>query len=840
MRAEGLVTRGFAAFETLEGVMAGSTGTQRPILRRPRLMQPIITRAAPLIVVHGPAGLGKSLLLADIAGVVGHSRTEWITSSDALAAYPERLGRSADTPPRLVLVDDVPGTNDAIAAIRHLGRDREAHLVVASRTPLPAVTAGMVLDGRVQVISTQQLLLTHDDVIALATRLKADISAEDAAELHRATDGWPAIVDATLRSGRSGGSLTERGLKELIDRFVREELLSAIPAEDLAMLTDAAAIPRFDAPALAVLLADHDAAADPVLVIDSWAASGWIIYDSIDSHWRIPQPIRQSLLTDLDIRHPGRRAELTTKAVQALVAAGRTTDALPYLVEASLTDVVAGVLRDKWGDDVVPQGHILTTRSAVASMPDEILAGDPTLLLISAVSALRGPVDTDTLALRLAQADAVIDRESFNGPLVTFHSLSMMLARIRGDIDEANTIERAGQAFIDAATDDERHEHVNRIVYFNHQVGTSRLAEGRLQEADAAFRSARSMARNNRGDWYVAVTDSKLAYISFLRGQLQAARQEIESTRAYAEPRSDELLIEHVNMISGLLELEHGRAWSVRSMLSRAQGMIRRDAEPPASRLALAWSMLGLLSSDAGAAEQALLLCGSDYATNQLPLNRFLAAIARAQARLAQGDPKAALNELDDAVAPPGHAAMEAIVRAHACLAMDEAPAAIRELAAYTDTNDPLPLTVRADLLALLTECALRRGHDARPAFSRLLAVLERTGARRPVLLLPQLCEAVVTGRLSAPSSSPLASLAVEVAALTRANRDGAPQLSERETEVLSALADATTLADIATSMYVSSNTLKTIARGLYRKLGAADRHEAVSVARALGLAHSS
>ncbi|WP_165367833.1 response regulator transcription factor, partial [Phytoactinopolyspora endophytica] len=67
-------------------------------------------------------------------------------------------------------------------------------------------------------------------------------------------------------------------------------------------------------------------------------------------------------------------------------------------------------------------------------------------------------------------------------------------------------------------------------------------------------------------------------------------------------------------------------------------------------------------------------------------------------------------------------------------------------------------------------------------------------------------------------------------------NRDGAPQLSEREAEVLAALANTTTLADIAKGMYVSSNTLKTVTRGLYRKLGASDRHQAVSIAQALAL----
>ncbi|WP_129667395.1 helix-turn-helix transcriptional regulator [Phytoactinopolyspora endophytica] len=824
---------------------AGSGRTSRQVLVRPRLLQRIVGNdSAVVTVVQGHAGTGKSVLLDTAAHRSNATGVVRVSSDDELAAHISRISDGADAAPGLLVIDGVadPSGEPVTRAVGlSLSRKTRTRVLIASRDPLAAVTSGMVLDGEVRIISTQDLLFTLDEATSLALKYKSDISSDDVAELHRATEGWPAMLDAALRSGRLSGSFTERELQELFERFVREELLSAVPTDDLAMLTDASAVPRFDTTVLATLLTDRFGPdLDPIAVIDRWAAHGRIIHDVLDSHWRIPQPIRESLLADLEAKHPGRRAELTTAAVRVLVAEGRTTVALPYLVEASLDQVVADVLSEKWISDVVPNGRFSDTGTAVASVNDQVLSTDPSLLLISAVSALGHPADIPTFALRLSQADAVIDRAAFNGPLVTFHSLSMMLGRIRDDIEHAHAHEGSGREFLDAADAGQRHEHANRIAYFTMQTGLNRLAVGRIDEADAALSSALSSAKNNRADWYAANCEAALAYTAFLRGQLEMAQRTAQAScvRARGIGHADAVYTDHAHIAHALVELEYGRTWTVPAILRRAYDTLLADAEPPAARLAVAHSVFGMLTDDPSAAEQALLLCRSSYATNRLPFNRFLAAIARAHARLTQDDPKAALAELEHAEAPAEHEALLALTRARAHLAMDEPLVAQRELAAY-DGDESLPLTVRADVQALQTEGALQRGDDAQRPFHRLLALLEFTGARRPILLLPGLCDAVVTGRLSASATSSLANLHVELSVLRRANHEGPPRLTEREAEVLSALAGAETLANIAKAMYVSGNTLKTVARGLYRKLGAADRHQAVGVARALGLQDS-
>ncbi|MDT7549478.1 MAG: hypothetical protein QOE84_1872 [Actinomycetota bacterium] len=57
-----------------------------------------------------------------------------------------------------------------------------------------------------------------------------------------------------------------------------------------------------------------------------------------------------------------------------------------------------------------------------------------------------------------------------------------------------------------------------------------------------------------------------------------------------------------------------------------------------------------------------------------------------------------------------------------------------------------------------------------------------------------------------------------------------APQLTERERQVLGGMASGKSNGEIGRELYLSEDTVKTHARRLYRKLGAADRAQAVAL----------
>lgn len=816
----------------------------RPVLSRPRLSEPLARRdAAPIVVVQGPPGLGKSLLLDDVARRLGAGRVARVDpdAGDLGAAVGDILAHAvaddASDPPVILLDDTSDPDGDGVRAALRAVRDHDTRLMLSTRTLPVWVTADRLLDGTIHLVGLPDLLFDGAEVQQLATRLRVALSADDVAELEQATDGWPALVVAWLRTRRPDATLSERSLHDLIDRFVRIEVLGDLPPSDRALLTDAAAAPRFDATVLALLLEDHATPDDPATLIDRWATAGRLVPASDEGHWRLPLPVRRCLLAQLDLERPGRRTDLVTRAVRLLVSRGRTTDALPLVVDSALDKATAGsVVRASW-EPAVARGQFDDLLPAVNTLPDDVVAADPVLLLLAAISAVAPPPDLDTFARRVAQADRLVDQQTLSGTLLTIRCFQMVLARARGDAAAALAVERGGRALIDAAADEQLREHLDRVVYFDWQTGANRLATGDLEAAETILGQAATQARHHGIAWHEANSEALRSYTSLLRGDLAGSARQSRTASEIARRHgwADNQFTDHVHLTRGTLDLEHGRTAGVAERLHRAQRRLDRDVVPPAGRLALAWSVLALLAGDRTAAGHADLLTGDDYATNRLPLNRLLAMIARSYALLARDDPKAASDVLEPVVAPARHAALLAVARARALLAADDPLAAGRELAALGDLGT-VPLTVRADVHALHVECALQRGVHAGGAAHQLFALIERTGARRPLLLAPLLRTAIVGGELPLPPSGPLSTLAVELAALHRANTSGAPALSERETEVLLSLDGPDTLSEIAKSMYISGNTLKTTARSLYRKLGAADRYEAVTVARALAI----
>jgi DNA-binding NarL/FixJ family response regulator len=65
-----------------------------------------------------------------------------------------------------------------------------------------------------------------------------------------------------------------------------------------------------------------------------------------------------------------------------------------------------------------------------------------------------------------------------------------------------------------------------------------------------------------------------------------------------------------------------------------------------------------------------------------------------------------------------------------------------------------------------------------------------------------------------------------------------APTLTERELQVLSGMSRGRSNAEIGRELYLSEDTVKTHARRLFRKVGAADRAQAVAVGFRWGLVH--
>lgn len=235
-----------------------------------------------------------------------------------------------------------------------------------------------------------------------------------------------------------------------------------------------------------------------------------------------------------------------------------------------------------------------------------------------------------------------------------------------------------------------------------------------------------------------------------------------------------------------LLRGEHERAtrWAVRAI--EAQRLLPPSAGP-AIAPSLAAAVLALVALDRGTAEHAApQVAAAERALRERPLrfDRHALPVVCARARLAT-------------------------VRGRA----DEAVAICRDGLRHASGGRDPSLMVPATLVELARACAATGDHVARD---------DALAAARS-----QLVDATDPGVLRAA-----------VAALSdRAERDGTPaELSERERDVLRALAGTGSLRDVADGLRISHNTVKTHARTLYAKLGVGSRRDAVQVGRALGL----
>lgn len=181
----------------------------RNLLPRRRLVEFILGRPEPVVVLDAAAGTGKSILLAEIAGRLG-------TVVHAADTAPE------DAAPEETVLWDIQ------AAARPQGLperflSRKGRIVIAKRpeTPLPGLTRATAY-GHVFSLGTRDLLFTQNE-------LAGHVGAVAAERAMVASGGWPLL--ASSFGGRAPSDETMR-------QFLTTEFLQPLPASALVGLKE--------------------------------------------------------------------------------------------------------------------------------------------------------------------------------------------------------------------------------------------------------------------------------------------------------------------------------------------------------------------------------------------------------------------------------------------------------------------------------------------------------------------------------------------------------------------------------------------------------------------------
>jgi LuxR family maltose regulon positive regulatory protein len=291
-----------------------------------------------LVSVVGPAGYGKTCLLASVFDVLEArpaalqepvSHKGWLTLAprhadrekllydlakalglgevvalDALVnVIAERRGLTVLFLDQLDVVD--PEHAEPVASLLAHAPDN-LRIVVASRYKLPFSLTGLRLRGLLTEIDTRNLAFDLDEMRGVL----ADLPNVDVSEIAQLTQGWPAFVGLLAASERtSRGERASRGMEGIhpeLAEFIGEVVMHAVPAPLRDFLAYTITVPNFSVELITamggpVLDAHLHRALDDLapIVSPSEMGAGWLqLHPAIMAYFTWAQPVSKRQAQD--------------------------------------------------------------------------------------------------------------------------------------------------------------------------------------------------------------------------------------------------------------------------------------------------------------------------------------------------------------------------------------------------------------------------------------------------------------------------------------------------------------------------------------------------------------
>ena len=835
---------------------------------------------APVLLLTGPAGAGKTTLLSGWAagiGGAGDDRFEaptiaWVTVEEGdgatalwsavLAAIRQaavdgssRL-RSLSVPPGAVesgfvahltqllgeleqplwlVLDEVENLTDpdAVRSIDAFLRwaPWPVRVVLSGRVGPPLSFHRLRLEGRLLEIEAGDLAFTLDETVGLLRGHGVELVVADLQVLHDRTEGWAAAVRLAAMSleGHPDRRAFLRRFAE-DDRAVGDYLFGEIYARqppDIREFLLRTSICERLTPGLATALTGRDDAGAILerlvrrnaLTIRLGEEGGWYRYHPL---------LRTALSSELDRTAATQRRLLHGTAASWFETQGNGLDAIHHAVAAVDADAIARLVR-RYGVGLVMSGEAAALRAALSLAPVETLE-QPVVTLVMVAAALDSG--------NLASADALLERVPGAGLGQYDRRLQAALllyrARLRGDAQELRALRgalrgRSGDADLDILLLAER--------------GTAHLRLLELPEAERDLRAALVLAREHRRDYVALHCLVSLAAVGSSSSDFVLADERAREAIAFATERGWTRTSQcaFAYALAGMAayqrvdddDARHLSAQAVESIGEAADHTVRFAATALFARTALGGSddPRALALRALRAWEQA------DSAYLSRPLTSY-AAVVHLHMCLRVGEVGWAQEVVRRAVARLGRTGEAGLMNALVAVHRGRGSIARSELRPVVTGDVPCVVAstrIEAELLdAVLADDA----GDSILAHRRVASALRLAA---PLVMLRPFAEtgprlrrllAAGIGRFGHDDDFARRALAV----LPAGPEADVELLSEREREVLAELPSMRTVSEIAEGLFLSTNTVKTHVRSIYRKLGVRNRRDAIVAARRLGL----
>ncbi|HWK92935.1 MAG TPA: LuxR C-terminal-related transcriptional regulator [Luteimicrobium sp.] len=853
------------------------------VVGRPRIDARLaaLVAAHPLTLVVGPAGAGKTTALAAWAGAsavpvawlsvdrfdddparLHRGLLEAVRSAagpvpvlDALAtpALGEQLADEhvdalldalEELPGGLVLVlddvHDLSARGSALLLATVVERlPANVRLVVASRSDPVLPLRRLRDEGAVGELRQDELAFDRAETGALAGSEPTPLDEAGVDRLSELTAGWPVALRLTLTALRASGDdgvppgatldAMDRGGVPLAD-YLAEEVLRGLPSDLAAFVLRATATESVDADVARLVGGDDGPArldecrrrALFLTPVGEGDGGGLVL------RWHALFAAQcQAMLRRTD-------PEAYREVHRGLAQAFGTTDlpaAVAHAVAADDGELASSVLRDRWADRLVAGEHG-TLRALLRQVPSPWRDGPELAVIGAAVTAVEGRAD---LALdQLAHAvrsfpELPDDRRAAAETTATL--LELFLAPRAG---LAEAVER-GRAILEREAD---LTPLGGALAF-YLVGRA--------EAYSEYDDARSLAHLQRGAELAAahgLTALELACLAestlpFLGGgDVPGAWELAESVeaRVAAAGWSSPELLASPRVVKGFVSYMRDQLEDACRYLDEGLAALPASAAVARSRAgaALMAACVGLGDRGGLLRARAVVLAPEAAAS---PAVVDCAAVIEALDQALGGRARYGADALDALPAGPR------LVVAHVWAAEVYRRAgrpddAWRSLERVDEAQRTAQLSVNWEITAAMLAWEHGDTEAAHAHLARALDDAAERGIRRPFAERDDV-EALLRAHLARGARhDALVTELLEGREATRPHRQPAvaKELSARELEVLRELRTTRSTTEIATTLFVSVNTVKTHTRSIYRKLGVRGRREALQAALAAGL----
>jgi LuxR family maltose regulon positive regulatory protein len=831
--------------------------------------------SGPVTVVCAPAGTGKTTMLASWARrrtECGDSYVAWVCldseDDDPILLWSAILRALRDsgawerggpldalTPPpgepyaaflagviaaidRLVkpivlVLDDVHEVRSASAVrtLNFLLRYAPAMLriVLATRFPPALNLARLMLEGRLREIGAGELAFSAEEARLLYAQEGIRLTDADLRLLMERTQGWPAglrfaamTLDGTVQPARQITGFT--GDKRIVADYLIDEVLARQPKDVQQFMLSTSVTQSFTAGLAAVLSRQQNVGH----ILDHLERAGIVecAQDGSQRWYRYHPLLGRCLRAELGRRRLSDRHQLNRTAAGWFLAAGDPLRSIVHALAGRDDELVTRLVTDH-GLEQILRGRSGRLRRILDTAPAHVLARQPVAFVAAEATLDLGDLPAADRWLRGLAKAAHTQRSRAQLATVWLHralvqgDIGAMLAKLQTtqaghtgdhDLDLLALLHRgvaaawtgnrqAAAADLQRAHDRATAEHRDAVALHSkvHLAAESDLTHLReLAESALRFAKSRGWARTSRCAYLYLL----LGVVAYQQLDDQRARQlwTIAGSNRDGAP-ADPTIPLFARTLRAMVVFDHAEdPVSVTTTLQRQwQRVGDRNPSPallayvlPAcQRMALRTGNQAWATELAERADALLYPCG------ERALLRAGLHAHTGRTRLARRLLESVLNGQDRTIVTP------TLIDAW----LLEAVLAHR----IEDLQDAHEALARA-LAVAAPHHALRPFHEAGPTIRTLLA----DGAGR-------------FGQLEPFAGTVLAGLPASAPDLT----DG---LTKREQALLAELPSMRTAEEIADSLFVSVNTVKTHLRGIYRKLGVNRRRDAITVARQRGL----